>query len=346
MSNTLFYGAIGTIILGMVLFALSDKERQEGEDWSNRLQWGYLLMMIGTFGVLAKYMSFSAVLLVFTVFTGVVWVYDKLIQKKYRQNALEIEGEEVVTDKQLLIVNTGEAGHFIDYMRGFFPIILVVFILRSFVAEPFQIPSSSMRPGLIVGDFILVNKFSYGIRMPISNNVVIPVGKVQRGDVAVFNYPQDPSVNYIKRVVGVGGDIVEYRNKELMINGQKIPQRAEGVESYLETLPDGSSQSIENKVFEEKVDAHTFRTYQIPDSAPVYLTQVSADFPYRDSCQYSLTGFICKVPVGNYFMMGDNRDNSGDSRYWGFVDDKLIVGKAFLVWMNFGDFSRVGHKIQ
>lgn len=346
MSDNLFYGAIGVIILGIVLFATSNKGRKEGEDWSNRLQWGYLLMMIGVFGVLAKYMSFSAVLLVFTIFTGLVWIFDKFTQKKHHKVAVPVEGENEPVEERLEHAKPQSAGHFVDYMRGFFPIILIVFVLRSFVAEPFQIPSSSMRPGLIVGDFILVNKFSYGIRLPILNTVVIPVGEVQRGDVAVFNYPMDPRINYIKRIVGVGGDIVEYRDKILTINGQKVPQEPAGTESYLEINQSGGSQSIENQVFDEKIGTHSFKTYQIPEAMPVYLTQVVSDFENRDNCQYSLDGFVCKVPEGEYFAMGDNRDNSGDSRYWGFVDDKLIVGKAFLVWMNFSDFSRIGQKIQ
>ena len=166
MSNTLILAAIGALIAGVVMFLRSSKEREANGEWSGGLQWGYLLIMVGVFGLLSAAMSFTAVLLIFVLFTGAVW----LLHKRRLKNQAHTDGN-----------------HFTDYMSGFFPIILIVFVLRTFVAEPFQIPSSSMRPNLVVGDFILVNKFSYGIRMPILNNVLVPTGEVGRGDVVVFN---------------------------------------------------------------------------------------------------------------------------------------------------------------
>ncbi len=327
MSNTLILGAVAALIAGLVLYAKSSKSREESGEWSNGLQWGYLLMMVGVFGVLSVFMSFTAVLLIFVLLTGIVWFIHKGRLKKNP---------------------AGDSNHFTDYMSGFFPIILVVFVLRTFVAEPFQIPSSSMRPGLVVGDFILVNKFSYGIRTPIINNVLVPTGQVERGDVVVFNYPEDTKINYIKRAVGLPGDVIEYKDKVLSINGQTVEDRSTGIQSYQENTPQYGMITIEAQAFQETIGTHHFEVLKIAGQ-PSFLPQgVRPDFPHRQSCEYAEDGswFRCTVPEGYYFMMGDNRDNSEDSRYWGFVSDKLIVGKAFFIWMNFGDIGRVGTGIE
>ncbi|NWK79390.1 signal peptidase I [Aquitalea sp. LB_tupeE] len=319
MGENLFWVFIVAVIVGGMLIAFGGQREVGQKDWPVSVQWGYLALVIGGFGLLSNYMSFTAVMLVFVLVTGVVWALDKYLLAKKR---------------------AGEAGHFVEYSRGFFPVILVVFLLRSFLVEPFQIPSSSMRPGLVVGDFILVNKFAYGIRVPVLNNVIVPVGKVSRGDVVVFNYPPNPKVNYIKRVIGLAGDVVEYRNKRLTINGKAVPDEKDGTYDYLEQ----SLGTIHNDQFKEVMDGKAYKVLNIPDAPVVALGQVS-EFPYRDQCQYDDNGFVCKVPAGHYFMLGDNRDNSLDGRYWGFVDDKLMVGKAFLIWMNFGALSRIGTSI-
>lgn len=279
--------------------------------------------MIGGFGLLSDYMSFTAVMLVFVVITGAVWALDKWMLAKKRA------------------ASGAQPGHFVDYSRGFFPVILVVFVLRSFLVEPFQIPSSSMRPGLVVGDFILVNKFTYGIRVPVLNNVLVPVNQVKHGDVVVFNYPPNPKVNYIKRVIGLPGDTVEYRNKRLTVNGKPLTDVEDGTYDYIEQ---GLAQ-ITAQRFRESQGGKTYHVLNNAEAPVVALSQVQ-DFPYRDNCRYDDDGFVCKVPQGNYFMMGDNRDNSSDGRYWGFVDDKLMVGKAFMIWMNFTQLSRIGTQIQ
>ena len=328
MGTNLLFAAIAAFVFGVVLYLKSSKVREDNGEWSSGLQWGYLLMMIGVFGVLSFFMSFTAVLLVFVVFTGIVWFIHKGRLKKDPAHQDE--------------------GHFTDYMSGFFPIILIVFVLRTFIAEPFQIPSSSMRPGLVVGDFILVNKFSYGIRTPIINNVLIPTGKVEHGDVVVFTYPENPSINYIKRAIGLPGDVVEYKDKVLSINGQTITEQSEGMQTYAENTRQYGMVDIEAEAFRENIGSHSFQVLKMAEQ-PSFLPQaVRANFAYRENCEYAPDGsaFKCTVPEGHYFMMGDNRDNSEDSRYWGFVDDKLIVGKAFLIWMNFGDMSRIGTSIQ
>lgn len=330
--NMLTLAAVAALIAGIALVMKSDKDRQESGEWSNSLQWGYLIAMVGVFGILSAFMSFTAVLLIFTVVTGVIWVWRKVKVDKSAQ----------------------DTNHFRDYMGGFFPIILVVFLLRTFIAEPFQIPSSSMRPGLIVGDFILVNKFAYGIRTPIINNVIIPTGKIERGDVVVFNYPANPQVNYIKRAIGLPGDVVEYKDKRLTINGLPVQDADTGqTYDYMESIPSRGAINLQAQQWHETLNGKTYTVLKMPQIPPVVLPELSNPeytqiATQRDqNCVYEPdgSGFTCKVPEGHYFMMGDNRDNSADSRYWGFVDDKLIVGKAFLVWMNLGDFSRIGNAI-
>nr|WP_156183914.1 signal peptidase I [Chromobacterium aquaticum] len=304
-----------------MLIAFGGKKQEGAKDWPQAVQWGYLAVLIGGFGLLSNYMSFTAVMLVFVLITGAVWCADKLLLAKRRAAG-------------------AQAGHFVDYSRGFFPVILVVFLLRSFIAEPFQIPSSSMRPGLVVGDFILVNKFTYGLRVPVLNTVFAPVNKVERGDVVVFNFPPNPKVNYIKRAIGLPGDVVEYRDKRLSVNGKPLPDADDGSYEYLEQ----GLMMVNAQRYKETMGQRTYSVLNNAGTPVVSLSQVQ-DFPYRDNCRYDDNGFVCKVPAGHYFMLGDNRDNSLDGRYWGFVDDKLMVGKAFMIWMNFGDLSRIGKSI-
>lgn len=221
----------------------------------------------------------------------------------------------------------------LDWTAGLFPVIAVVFLLRSFLFEPFKIPSGSMIPTLLVGDLILVNKFTYGVRLPVINTKLTEGNKPQRGDVMVFRYPPKPSLDYIKRVVGVPGDEVAYLNKKLTINGKPVPKAA---------LPEFFDEDVMRyfKQYEETFDARRFRLLN-DDDRPAFVAGAE-DFPFKRNCRYSVEGVVCKVPEGHYFMMGDNRDNSLDSRYWGFVPDRNIVGKAFFIWMNFGNFKRIG----
>ncbi|HEX4944739.1 MAG TPA: signal peptidase I [Usitatibacteraceae bacterium] len=271
-------------------------------------------------GFLLKFTDFAAVLLVAAVATGLIWLVDrKVLAPKRAEGA----AEPIV----------------VDMARAFFPVIVVVFLIRSFWVEPFKIPSGSMKPTLLVGDFILVNKYTYGIRLPVLNRKVIEVGEVKRGDVVVFRYPLDTSVDYIKRVVGLPGDKVTYQGKLLTINGIKIPVQPAGY------YTDAELNFVRLPTFTEKLGEKTHAMMVVPPEPVLNLSQVR-QFPHRENCEYNDDGFTCTVPPGHYFMMGDNRDQSADSRYWGFVPDDHIKGRAFLVWMNFGDLKRVGNGIE
>ena len=292
--------------------------------------------------------NFALLLLLATVVTGVYWVLEKLVflprrraeaqrlvdEHNHRKQALlqqgfsQVEGD-VEPARQKLLMQPW----WLDWTAGLFPVILAVFVLRSFLFEPFKIPSGSMIPTLRIGDLILVNKFHYGVRLPVINTKIIANHEPQRGDVMVFRYPPQPSLDYIKRVVAVPGDEVAYLNKQLSINGQPVPRQA------LPEFFDGDTMRYA-KAFEEQLGGRRYGTLN-DDDRPAFVPGAS-DFPHRDQCRYTVEGVVCKVPQGHYFLMGDNRDNSLDSRYWGFVPEENIVGKAFFVWMNFGDLGRIG----
>ncbi|MEP7207680.1 MAG: signal peptidase I [Casimicrobiaceae bacterium] len=268
-------------------------------------------------------MNFALILFLATLVTGIVALADRLWLAPRRTPG------------------TPEPW-WVEYPKSFFPVLLIVFLLRSFVAEPFKIPSSSMRPTLEVGDFILVNKFTYGIRLPVIEHKIIPLGNPQRGDVVVFRYPVNPSQDFIKRVVGVGGDEVVYRDKRLTVNGMPFPVQPDGTYSYLEGLRFETTQrGIETVTAAEGTKPHQIAWNA--SAAPVYPQNVRA-FPGRENCDYNDHGFTCRVPPGHYFMMGDNRDNSDDSRYWGFVPDDHIRGRAFFIWFNWDDISSLAFK--
>jgi signal peptidase I len=292
--------------------------------------------------------NFSLLLFLLTIVTLGYWLAERFHFKPAREAAARrLEREDANRRSSLarkgiekVDGNVEEAKHrllmqpwWLDWTAGLFPVILVVFLLRSFLFEPFKIPSGSMIPTLVVGDLILVNKFHYGIRLPVINKKIVANNDPQRGDVVVFRYPMDPRVDYIKRVVGVPGDEVSYLNKVLKINGQPVPTRRLG-EEY-----DDESMGYRQR-FAEKLGAQEHLVQRKPDMQP--FSGPHYDFKFKDNCRYSAEGVVCKVPPGHYFAMGDNRDNSEDSRYWGFVPDENIVGKAFYVWMNFGNLGRIG----
>ena len=302
--------------------------------------------------------NFALLMFMATVVTGIYWLAERfyfLPQRLTAAEKLETEAThrkseldklgiakndvDVTEAKERLIMQPW----WLDWTAGLFPVIAVVFVLRSFLFEPFKIPSGSMIPTLLVGDLILVNKFHYGVRLPVVNLKITDGNPVQRGDVMVFRYPPRPSLDYIKRVVGVPGDEVAYLNKQLTINGVPVEKAARP-----DFFDEDSMRYI--KQFEEKIplghkadDNKGVRVHNLLNDIdrPAFIPGAD-DFAFKENCRYTVEGVTCKVPEGHYFMMGDNRDNSLDSRYWGFVPEKNIVGKAFFVWMNFGNIKRIG----
>jgi len=292
--------------------------------------------------------NFALLLLLAVVVTGVYWVAEKvyfLPQRKAAADRLVAEQRQREAEWTRMgikpdAVNLDDARQkllmqpwWLDWTAGLFPVIFVVFILRSFLFEPFKIPSGSMIPTLHVGDLILVNKFHYGVRLPVIHTKIMDNHDPQRGDVMVFRYPPQPTLDYIKRVVGVPGDEVAYLNKQLFVNGQAVNK------SPMPEFYDRSSMRYSQQ-FGESLGSKQYNTLNDADR-PAFIPG-TADFPFKDQCRYTVEGVTCTVPDGHYFLMGDNRDNSLDSRYWGFVPERNIVGKAFFVWMNFGDLSRIG----
>ncbi|HEY0503048.1 MAG TPA: signal peptidase I [Lysobacter sp.] len=258
---------------------------------------------------------FEIALVVLTLFTGLVWLLDKLVLAKRREarQGLLDDGKEPIV---------------VDYSKAFFPVLAVVLILRSFVAEPFRIPSNSMMPTLLTGDFILVNKFTYGLRLPINNHKVIGIGEPQRGDVVVFRPPHHPDQDWIKRVVGLPGDRVGYHDNQVSVNGKALAYAPIGVYQ-------GKGNGTEMTGAEELQEDLLGRQHHVLERT---------NLPFVDQGEGDWI-----VPPGHYFVMGDNRDNSEDSRYWGFLPEENLRGKAFLIWMNFDggvDTSRIGNRIQ
>jgi len=246
-------------------------------------------------------MDFALALFIALVITGAINYWDRFFGQPRRSARAESTTGKIRPASVPLLV---------EYSRAFFPVILAVFLLRSFVIEPFRIPSGSMLPSLYIGDFILVSKFSYGLRLPILNTQVVPVGEPDRGDVMVFRFPQDPSTNFIKRVIGLPGDVITYRGKRLTVNGEPVAVQK------TELLPELTAQRGQRSLssFLESLGESDHAIFLDDNRASRSLKVI--------------------VPAGHFFVMGDNRDHSNDSRYWGFVPKENIVGKAFFVWFS------------
>jgi len=274
--------------------------------------------------------DFALLLVLLTGITGVLWLGDRLLlapPRRRRAAALESMTSLPVAERKTRAEEALREPVVTEYARSFFPVLLLILVFRSFIAEPFKIPSGSMMPTLLVGDFILVNKFAYGLRLPVLNTKILNVGEPKRGDVFVFRYPKNPKEDYIKRVIGLPGDEITYRNKTLFVNGKEIP------ESYLGPYSgptEANNRMTGAQVKLENLEGVEHRILEQPN------VQVGHEGTY-------------KVPDGYYFAMGDNRDNSADSRFWGFVPEANLVGKALVIWMNFDDgidFGRIGTLIK
>ncbi len=266
-------------------------------------------------------LDFATILTLAVLISGAIWAYDALALARRRRAATERARREEGRELTL------EAPKLVEYARSFFPIFLIVLVLRSFLVEPFRIPSGSMMPTLVIGDFILVNKFTYGIRLPVVDEKIIEIGRPERGDVVVFRFPEDPSVPFIKRVVGLPGDRVAYYKKVLYINGEPMEQASKGIYTGI-----GSGKTMTGAQVLEEDLANLKHEILVQPGHP------------------TLEGESV-IPEGHYFVMGDNRDNSRDSRFWGTVPDENLIGKAFLIWMNWDwqaggvGWDRIGNSI-
>mgnify|MGYP000138712052 FL=1 len=328
------FGGLSFLVVACILFfftvaifLVADKsELIEGQKLPALIDWSFLLAILAVFCLLSEFFSFSTVFLLMSLFTGVAYIVYYLNPLPYQE-----------TYSHLSI------WHFIYYLKGFFLIFLAIFIVRSFIIDLSIIPSSSMRPGLTVGDFVLVNKYHYGLRLPITNRMLFRRHAVARGDVIVFDYPINPKVQYVKRVVGIPGDEVIFHHKELVINGQSISKIPLGITSYLENSYEVKHPyQVQVKRYRQILGAHQFDIFEIPSRPTLEKDSVRVDHP----CQLLDDGMRCHITAGHYLVLGDNRDNSEDGRYWGFVSDDEIQGKPFLVWMNFKQFSRIGTRVQ
>jgi signal peptidase I len=262
-------------------------------------------------------MDFSALMLWLLLIAGGIWGFDRAILRPRRRR----QGEAVKAEggDETAIAAVQHEPLVVEYARTFFPVILVVFVLRAFIAEPFTIPSGSMLPSLVPGDYILVNKFRYGIRLPILDVKLIPVSEPHRGDVVVFRYPQDPSKNYIKRVVGIPGDDVVYENKRLTINGKAMTQTADPPVQIREI----GERLAQMQQWTEDLGGVRHHILTDPGSGGAPKLEIH-------------------VPAGHYFVMGDNRDRSNDSRYWGFVPEQNLIGRAFFIWFSYDELGEKG----
>lgn len=320
---------------------------------------GLLLAVFAAYGV-GWYAGFfegnmPLLLLITVVVTGLYWILDRIFflpkRKKlfvnWRANQPQSTAAQTAQERKALRKEEAEVKAqlmqrpwWLDWTAGVFPILLVVFLIRSFVFEPFKIPSGSMLPTLYVGDLILVNKFEYGLRLPVWNTQLTQGHEPQRGDVVVFRYPPNPKLDYIKRIVGLPGDVVSYQNKVLSVNGVAYTKQP---------LPDffDNDASVYALQFQEDNGPDGKKSHLILNvpQRPSFISSPGA-FPFRENCDYDQAGVTCTVPKGHFFAMGDNRDNSLDSRFWGFVPKENIVGKAEYIWMNFSHLERIGRTVE
>ncbi len=263
--------------------------------------------------------DFSLLLVALTAFSGLVWLIDSLFFKRRRMDRAVQKKIQRPRDPVI-----------IEYSRSLFPVLLIVLLFRSFLFEPFKIPSGSMIPTLLVGDFIVVNKFAYGLRLPVLHKKFLSLGEPQRGDVVVFRYPVDPSVNFIKRLIGLPGDTISYRNKQLFVNGEPVVAQEQG------------------RFTSDEVKCSTPRT----DAMRLTETLGAVEHDILLHGNSGSRNGQWLVPEGHYFAMGDNRDRSNDGREWGFVPEENLMGRAVGIWLNFdytkgcGDLSRIGNGIR
>ena len=318
--------------------------------WMRGIYLALPVVIIGGIGrlLMSEQLDFSLVLVLVLLASALVWVVDRYLMAPTRVRAAVQLG--VDPKSQVLPVT-------VDYAHSFLPVAALVLALRSFIFEPFRIPSDSMMPTLHEGDFLVVNKYAYGLRWPVLNSKFVEIGAPQRGDVVVFRYPPNPAVNYIKRVVGLPGDTVQVRNDQLIVNGVPVPVEDHG------RYDDGCYLNMRLGV--EVLGTHRHQTLSCRTSGGLFAPPVA-------SCNRSMNhSYLCDevasdvgpdlndttydrvVPAGQYLMIGDNRDNSSDGRVWGFVPEDHLVGRAARIWLNlplgrsgWPDWHRIGKRIE
>jgi signal peptidase I len=313
------------------------------------------ILLLAFFGYLGAWYlgfvhgEFTLILVIICFVTFLYWLADRFYFLPKRKKSLQVlEAQErirIENATKMGLVASGAIDEetkekllrqpwWLDWTAGLFPVIFVVFIIRSFLFEPFNIPSGSMLPTLWIGDLILVNKFIYGLHVPVLDTPITKGSDPSRGDVIVFHYPPNPSIDYIKRIVGLPGDTISYIDKRLMINGQEVSEKR--INDFFNV-----SQTNYYPQYDEHLGDH-FHRILTDMNQPSYFMPIAQFQLYRNNCSYTADGVTCQVPKDYYFVMGDNRDNSEDSRYWGFVPRHNIVGKAVFVWMNFAHPSQIG----
>jgi signal peptidase I len=314
------------------------------------LLYGALLVYMGGWILDLWIGNFALVLALLTLVTFAYWLAEKFHFAPARRRSAEaavagVEARRAELARQgvaRLDENAAETARaaaskqpwWLDWTAGLFPVIAAVFVLRSFVVEPFKIPSGSMLPTLQIGDLILVNKYHYGLRLPVVNTKLVENNAPARGDVVVFHYPPDPRIDYIKRIVGTPGDRVEWKDQKLSVNGQSVPVTPDGQfynKDLMRYVPQYQEQLGERK--------HAMLVDDKRAQVPMRMREFVGP---ADACRHTSDGVSCQVPQGHYFVMGDNREDSLDSRFWGFVPQDNLVGRAFFVWMNFGNLGRIG----
>jgi len=317
--------SIAAIVVGIILSYLASRTTpplHNADDVPGLGVLGFGLILVGAWGTLAVFANASDLFFVIAMVAAVLAGIARLLGYKAKGSvrALPIWAAFAFSNA-LVFASIGVA--------------------KTFLIEPMQVPSSSMRPSLVVGDLILLNKFAYGVRVPFVGKTMIKTGEPQRGDVAVFRYPVDPTESFVKRIVGLPGDTISYRDKILSVNGVPLKRIALGKVTYV----DDAGEERTEDTFEETQGRHVHRIFNDASAPPVLPSQV-LDFDHASNCQYDERGFECRVPPGSYFAMGDNRDNSNDSRYWGFVPDRNLMGKATFIGMNVHETDRIGKAIR
>ncbi|GAB4391441.1 MAG: signal peptidase I [Gammaproteobacteria bacterium] len=295
----------GLIAVGDWVLAKITKREYQVSETIELIRFIFVLLV---FIKLAIVIGIEIVLVTITIASGIGWVIHFIQKRRLQAQASSTDDNQQPQYRKSLLL---------DYSQSFFPILLIVLLLRSFVGEPFRIPTGSLKPTLLDGDFILVNKYIYGLRLPVTHSQVLPIDKPQVGDIVVFRWPVNPKVDFIKRVIGVPGDHIQYSNKILYRNGKPVPQEFEADV----TMRDDNGQQHHVIRKRELLDKMIHQIYLRPDIADIANIDIT-------------------VPPGHYFMMGDNRDGSFDSRGWGFVPEQNIIGKAVLIWLSWDQYAQ------